>query len=75
MDKLLPLLFCVRFLASVVTVVTGHLHFDFGTADVDPGGLDVSDGGAANTTGHHLVSPFNFGTISAFLPASAGQAI
>lgn len=62
-------LFCFAFgfLASVVTVVTGHLHLDFGTADADPGAVDFSDGNPAHTTGHHLISPFNFGTISAFL--------
>jgi membrane protein implicated in regulation of membrane protease activity len=64
-------LFCFAFgfLASVVTVVTGHLHIDFGTADADPGALDLSsDGGAAaDGSGHHAVSPLNFGTVAAFL--------
>jgi membrane protein implicated in regulation of membrane protease activity len=62
-------LFCFAFgfLASLVTVVTGHLHLDFGTVDADPGALDVGDGGSGETSAHHIVSPFNFGTISAFL--------
>jgi membrane protein implicated in regulation of membrane protease activity len=63
-------LFCFAFgfFASVVTVVTGHLHIDFGTADADPGALHVDSGGdgGGDGSGHH-VSLLNFGTIAAFL--------
>jgi membrane protein implicated in regulation of membrane protease activity len=62
-------LFCFAFgfFASIVTVVTGHLHLDFGTADADPGALDFGgDGADAGGSGHH-VSPLNFGTVAAFL--------
>lgn len=65
-------LFCFAFgfFFSLVTVVTGHLHFDFGNAHADVS--DVShlggdaDTGAHPSAGHH-VSPLNMGTIAAFL--------
>jgi membrane protein implicated in regulation of membrane protease activity len=70
-------LFCFGFgfLASLVTVVTGHLHIDFGTADADPGSFGDTGGGDGSSghPGHNTVSPVNFGTVSAFLAWFGGM--
>lgn len=65
-------LFCFGFgfLFSLVTVLMGHIDLDFGG---DGGGHDIAaghDAVAADGGGpqhHHHVSPFNLGTVAAFL--------
>ena len=65
-------LFCFAFgfFFSLVTVLTGHLHLDFGDAQADVGDVSHIGGethaGAHHHGGHH-VPPLNMGTISAFL--------
>jgi membrane protein implicated in regulation of membrane protease activity len=69
-------LFCFAFgfLFSLVTVLTGHLHLDIGghhAGTVDVGDTSyLGDGSAETADGgvhHGHVSPFNLGTIAAFL--------
>jgi membrane protein implicated in regulation of membrane protease activity len=70
-------LFCFAFgfFFSLVTVVTGHLHLSFGGhdagnfADIGDTGhaMDLGNGGATHDMQHHGVSPFNLGSIAAFL--------
>jgi hypothetical protein len=69
-------LFCFAFgfLFSLVTVLTGHLHLDFGGHDagtVDIGDTSYLGDAPADASSGHVhhghVSPFNLGTISAFL--------
>lgn len=65
-------LFCFAFgfFFSLVTVLTGHMHFDFGSHG-HVGGLDGGHGHFghdAHAVDHgDSVSPFNFGTLAAFL--------
>jgi membrane protein implicated in regulation of membrane protease activity len=59
--------FLAGFFFSVVSVVAGQLDFNFG-AHTDTGDafhVDLDGGADANT--HHGASPFNLGTIAAFL--------
>jgi membrane protein implicated in regulation of membrane protease activity len=73
-------LFCFAFgfFFSLVTVVTGHLHFGFGDHDLgnfaDVGDTSHAMGGDAPAAdgGHHGVSPFNFATLAAFLAMFGG---
>jgi membrane protein implicated in regulation of membrane protease activity len=64
-------LFCFAFgfLFSAVTVITGHLHLDIGHGHGHGHdfGLHHHGNGGHTHGGPHDVSPFNFGTVSAFL--------
>ena len=64
-------LFCFGFgfFFSLVAVVTGHLHLDFGEAQADVadvGQIGADDAGVHSGHAHH-VSPLNMGTLAAFL--------